>query len=171
MTFSCFESGNQMVKCDPKDGKYSESGRRGLMRSVLTILLSGLLLALPWRRCSQRYPGCCCQHQDQAHHSVRRLVPDWLQGKLRLQLEVYLKCSRIFSSVSATRPLPPFRAVTLPRFPAAFACSPSAYKFGNKLQPILTSLKHHRHRCRVEPPRLQVRPHVLEACLRPLVRR
>ena len=23
MTYSCFESGNQMVKCDPKDGKYS----------------------------------------------------------------------------------------------------------------------------------------------------
>lgn len=25
MTFSCFEHGNQMVKCDPKDGKYSTS--------------------------------------------------------------------------------------------------------------------------------------------------
>ena len=24
MTFSCFENGNQMVKCDPKEGKYSE---------------------------------------------------------------------------------------------------------------------------------------------------
>ena len=23
MTFSCFETGNQMVKCDPKEGKYS----------------------------------------------------------------------------------------------------------------------------------------------------
>ena len=23
MTFSCFENGNQMVKCDPKEGKYS----------------------------------------------------------------------------------------------------------------------------------------------------
>ncbi len=24
MTFSCFEAGNQMVKCDPREGKYSE---------------------------------------------------------------------------------------------------------------------------------------------------
>ena len=24
MTFSCFETGNQMVKCDPREGKYSE---------------------------------------------------------------------------------------------------------------------------------------------------
>lgn len=24
MTFSCFENGNQMVKCDPKEGKYSK---------------------------------------------------------------------------------------------------------------------------------------------------
>lgn len=24
MTFSCFEPGNQMVKCDPREGKYSE---------------------------------------------------------------------------------------------------------------------------------------------------
>ena len=24
MTFSCFENGNQMVKCDPREGKYSE---------------------------------------------------------------------------------------------------------------------------------------------------
>ena len=24
MTFSCFESGNQMVKCDPREGRYSE---------------------------------------------------------------------------------------------------------------------------------------------------
>ena len=24
MTYSCFENGNQMVKCDPKEGKYSE---------------------------------------------------------------------------------------------------------------------------------------------------
>ena len=23
MTFSCFETGNQMVKCDPREGKYS----------------------------------------------------------------------------------------------------------------------------------------------------
>ena len=23
MTFSCFEAGNQMVKCDPREGKYS----------------------------------------------------------------------------------------------------------------------------------------------------
>jgi tubulin alpha len=25
MTFSCFETGNQMVKCDPREGKYSQS--------------------------------------------------------------------------------------------------------------------------------------------------
>jgi hypothetical protein len=25
MTFACFEQGNQMVKCDPKEGKYSKS--------------------------------------------------------------------------------------------------------------------------------------------------
>jgi tubulin alpha len=25
MTFACFENGNQMVKCDPKEGKYSQS--------------------------------------------------------------------------------------------------------------------------------------------------
>jgi len=25
MTFSCFEPGNQMVKCDPREGKYSQS--------------------------------------------------------------------------------------------------------------------------------------------------
>ena len=25
MTYSCFEAGNQMVKCDPKEGKYSMS--------------------------------------------------------------------------------------------------------------------------------------------------
>jgi hypothetical protein len=25
MTFSCFETGNQMVKCDPREGKYSPS--------------------------------------------------------------------------------------------------------------------------------------------------
>ena len=25
MTFACFENGNQMVKCDPKEGKYSMS--------------------------------------------------------------------------------------------------------------------------------------------------
>ena len=25
MTFSCFEAGNQMVKCDPREGKYSKS--------------------------------------------------------------------------------------------------------------------------------------------------
>lgn len=25
MTFSCFEAGNQMVKCDPREGKYSTS--------------------------------------------------------------------------------------------------------------------------------------------------
>ena len=24
MTFSCFEPGNQMVKCDPREGKYSK---------------------------------------------------------------------------------------------------------------------------------------------------
>jgi tubulin alpha len=24
MTFSCFETGHQMVKCDPKEGKYSQ---------------------------------------------------------------------------------------------------------------------------------------------------
>lgn len=27
MTFSCFEHGNQMVKCDPRDGKYSTSSK------------------------------------------------------------------------------------------------------------------------------------------------
>jgi len=26
MTLSCFENGNQMVKCDPKEGKYSVAG-------------------------------------------------------------------------------------------------------------------------------------------------
>ena len=31
MTYSCFEAGNQMVKCDPKDGKYSMSSSPRLL--------------------------------------------------------------------------------------------------------------------------------------------
>jgi Tubulin C-terminal domain len=49
MTFSCFENGNQMVKCDPKEGKYSElscvSWQQMLDRSFFC---SGLLSVVPW---------------------------------------------------------------------------------------------------------------------------
>ena len=35
MTFSCFEAGNQMVKCDPREGKYSKYSLNAPLRWVL----------------------------------------------------------------------------------------------------------------------------------------
>ena len=34
MTFSCFEAGSQMVKCDPREGKYSKFRRNSLGHST-----------------------------------------------------------------------------------------------------------------------------------------
>ena len=40
MTFSCFETGNQMVKCDPREGKYSQFCHLTLLRlEILTTFL------------------------------------------------------------------------------------------------------------------------------------
>jgi tubulin alpha len=36
MTFSCFETGNQMVKCDPREGKYSASAHFYCARLSIT---------------------------------------------------------------------------------------------------------------------------------------
>lgn len=62
MTFSCFENGNQMVKCDPKEGKYSEHNPAcfALCIRILTSFISGLLLAVPRRCCAQRRASCRC---------------------------------------------------------------------------------------------------------------
>ena len=47
MTFSCFETGNQMVKCDPREGKYS-TYLVSLSPLQLFMCFSGLRFALPW---------------------------------------------------------------------------------------------------------------------------
>ena len=48
MTFSCFEPGNQMVKCDPREGKYSQCIKYLLLPLSLISLCSGLRSSLPW---------------------------------------------------------------------------------------------------------------------------
>ncbi|KAB0362999.1 hypothetical protein FD754_007155 [Muntiacus muntjak] len=65
ITNACFEPANQMVKCDPRHGKYMACcmlyrGGRGPQR----------------RQRGHRH------HQDQAHHPVCGLVPDRVQGRL-----------------------------------------------------------------------------------------
>ena len=67
LTQSCFDTNNQMVKCDPRHGKYM-----------------AVCLPLPRGRGSQ---GCQLRHryhQNEAHHSVRGLVPHRLQGRHQL---------------------------------------------------------------------------------------
>jgi tubulin alpha len=44
----CFEAGNQMVKCDPREGKYSTSFTYLGILHVLNITNSDLCFALPW---------------------------------------------------------------------------------------------------------------------------
>ena len=47
MTFSCFEPGNQMVKCDPREGKYSRSMLLRAYSCRLHVCLSGLRSFIP----------------------------------------------------------------------------------------------------------------------------
>ena len=49
MTFSCFETGNQMVKCDPREGKYSQHFLYLSYSLSDFFFCSGLRVALPWR--------------------------------------------------------------------------------------------------------------------------
>ena len=80
MTLSCFENGNQMVKCEPKEGKYSTAD----FHSSFLIphrFGSGLLSPLPRGRYPQGCPGCCGQHQNEKDDPVCWLVPDWLQAR------------------------------------------------------------------------------------------
>lgn len=44
MTFSCFENGNQMVKCDPKEGKYSMKSSLVLYYTLTLSLVACCLL-------------------------------------------------------------------------------------------------------------------------------
>ncbi|KAG6821556.1 Tubulin beta chain [Arthromyces matolae] len=45
MTFSCFEQGNQMVKCDPKEGKYSKRHpRQNRVPSLIILIVACCLL-------------------------------------------------------------------------------------------------------------------------------
>jgi len=73
-----------MVKCDPREGKYSKCLLRGSLHlyAALTIYFSGMCVAVPWRRRPQGHPSRRCEHQDEANNPVRRLVPDWFQGLL-----------------------------------------------------------------------------------------
>ena len=48
MTFSCFETGNQMVKCDPREGKYSEQYVYLGSARHSPIVFSGLRSPVPW---------------------------------------------------------------------------------------------------------------------------
>ena len=49
MTFSCFETGNQMVKCDPREGKYSKYLLYfPLLNAGLSVSFSGMRSPLPW---------------------------------------------------------------------------------------------------------------------------
>ena len=48
MTFSCFETGNQMVKCDPREGKYSQWFSVRSLHSFLIVSYSGVCSPLPW---------------------------------------------------------------------------------------------------------------------------
>jgi tubulin alpha len=47
MTYSCFETGNQMVKCDPREGKYS--AYHGLFALILILKISTVACALLYR--------------------------------------------------------------------------------------------------------------------------
>merc|ERR1711865_374246 len=44
----------------------------------------GLLCDVPRRCCAKGCERCHCHHQDQAYHSVRRLVPNRLQVRYQL---------------------------------------------------------------------------------------
>ena len=46
MTYSCFEPGNQMVKCDPREGKYSMSAEYPPFEQTL-MSNSGMCSTLP----------------------------------------------------------------------------------------------------------------------------
>src|SRR5882762_1406204 len=48
MTFSCFETGNQMVKCDPREGKYSMFRLAALLVRFTNKIPSGLCVVVPW---------------------------------------------------------------------------------------------------------------------------
>lgn len=80
MTFTCFEPGNQMVKCDPREGKYSAHTAELLAVLQLTFFRSGLRSSLSRRCCTKGCERCGQHHQDETHDPIRRLVPDWLQA-------------------------------------------------------------------------------------------
>lgn len=62
ITHSCFEPANQMVKCDPRHGKY---------------MACSMLHVVPWRRRSQRCERSYCFNQNQTYHTGER---DTLSG-------------------------------------------------------------------------------------------
>ena len=79
MTLSCFENGNQMVKCDPKEGKYSAAGFNPSLWFFLW-LGSGLLSPFPWGCYPQGCSGCCSKYQNKKDNPVCWLVPNRLQA-------------------------------------------------------------------------------------------
>ena len=63
-------------------------------------------LVLRLRRCGAK--GCergCCNHQDQAHHSVRGLVPHWLQVWHQLSAPTVTQFEMSFSRLLAFFPI------------------------------------------------------------------
>jgi tubulin alpha len=73
-----------MVKCDPREGKYSKC-LLGLFPPYVALKInSKVACALLYRGdvAPQGHSGRCCEYQDKANNPVRRLVPDRFQGLL-----------------------------------------------------------------------------------------
>ena len=163
ITNACFEPANQMVKCDPRHGKYmaccmlyrGDVVPKDVNASVATIKTKrtiqvgaaapALARAAPSAHvfaCTAAFVGSCqsCSPRAPMHllllPAVRRLVPHRLQVRHQL-------------------PAPDRGARRRPRQGAARR---------------VHDLQQHRHRRGVLPPRPQVRPHVRQARLCPLVR-
>ena len=191
MTFSCFENGNQMVKCDPKEGKYSE------------------LLYVSWQQMTDRLffaVACCLLYRgDVVPKDVQAAVAS-IKTKRTIQFVDWCPTGfKVRHSLWITR------RTNLPFDPSVVGClqwtfclrswrrscqslsqslhafkvrTRNMYSFDNLEVSHLVLLPFLLHGdglvsddclqalCKVNKHlRLQIRPHVLQACLCALVRR
>ena len=107
MTFSCFETGNQMVKCDPREGKYSKSSH---------------LIGVPNSHHALQWLAVCCT-VEMSHQ--RTSTPPSLKSRPSVPSSSSIGALLVSNWVSPTNHQRLCPAEILPKSPGVCACCPS----------------------------------------------
>jgi hypothetical protein len=108
MTFSCFETGNQMVKCDPREGKYSK--------------LYPLVLPNPVSNGYMKWLAHCC---TVGMSCLRTSTQPCLISRRRGLFSLLIGAPLASRLVSVTNPLHMFQTVIWPELHGVCACCPT----------------------------------------------